>query len=56
MLDKLIRDARGVEFMEGAANIQKLIVFTGLLAGKVGRGESFPALNRPLGTGGLPCG
>ncbi|SFP20568.1 acyl-CoA dehydrogenase family protein [Amycolatopsis rubida] len=56
LLDKLVRDARGVEFMEGAANIQKLIVFTGLLAGKVGHGESFPALSAPSGTGGLPCG
>ncbi|WP_406641789.1 acyl-CoA dehydrogenase family protein [Amycolatopsis sp. WGS_07] len=55
-LDRLVRDARGVEFMEGAANIQKLIVFTGLLAGKVGRGESFPALSRPSHPGGLPCG
>ncbi|RFU82526.1 acyl-CoA dehydrogenase [Streptomyces triticagri] len=37
LLDKLARDARGVEFMEGAGNIQKLTLFHGLQAGKVGR-------------------
>ncbi|MFI0367310.1 acyl-CoA dehydrogenase family protein [Actinomadura sp. 1N219] len=30
LLDKLARDARGVEFMEGTGNIQKLNLFTGL--------------------------
>lgn len=56
LLDKLVRDARGVEFMEGTSDIQKLIVFHGLLTGKVGRGDSFPAVGRPLPTGGLSCG
>lgn len=55
-LDKLARDARGVEFMEGAGNIQKLTVFQGLLAGKVGRGEPFPAHAGKSSTGGSSCG
>ncbi|MGW3999205.1 acyl-CoA dehydrogenase family protein [Amycolatopsis sp. NPDC004772] len=50
-LDKLARDARGVEFMEGAGNIQKLTVFQGLTTGKLGRGEPFPAY-----AGGSSCG
>ncbi|MBV2154725.1 acyl-CoA dehydrogenase family protein [Kitasatospora sp. SUK 42] len=37
LLDKLARDARGVEFMEGTRNIQKLTLFQGLHTGKVGR-------------------
>lgn len=37
LLDKLARDARGVEFMEGTRNIQKLNLFQGLHTGKVGR-------------------
>jgi alkylation response protein AidB-like acyl-CoA dehydrogenase len=37
MLDKLTRDARGVEFMEGTENMQKLNVFHGYLAGAFGR-------------------
>lgn len=37
LLDKLARDARGVEFMEGTGNIQKLNVFTGLVQGSLGR-------------------
>jgi alkylation response protein AidB-like acyl-CoA dehydrogenase len=36
LLDKLVRDARGVEFMEGTRNIQYLNLFQGLLAGRVG--------------------
>ncbi|HEY6797406.1 MAG TPA: acyl-CoA dehydrogenase family protein, partial [Kineosporiaceae bacterium] len=32
LLDKLARDARGVEFMEGAGNIQRLTLFPTLLA------------------------
>lgn len=56
LLDKLVRDARGVEFMEGTSDIQKLIVFHGLLTGKVGRGDPFPAVRRPLPTGGFSCG
>ena len=36
-LDKLARDARGVEFMEGTGNIQKLNLFHGLVTGKVDR-------------------
>ncbi|WP_410590239.1 acyl-CoA dehydrogenase family protein [Amycolatopsis sp. lyj-23] len=54
-LDKLVRDARGVEFMEGAGNIQKLTVFQGLLAGKVGRGEPFPAHAGTSPAGGSSC-
>ncbi|QWF78782.1 acyl-CoA dehydrogenase family protein [Amycolatopsis sp. CA-230715] len=34
LLDKLVRDARGVEFMEGTGNIQRLNVFHGLILGK----------------------
>ncbi|MBW6436421.1 acyl-CoA/acyl-ACP dehydrogenase [Actinoplanes hulinensis] len=37
MLDKLIRDARGVEYMEGTGNIQRLNTFQGLLQGKLDR-------------------
>ncbi|WP_406168770.1 acyl-CoA/acyl-ACP dehydrogenase [Streptomyces canus] len=37
LLDKLARDARGVEFMEGTGNIQKLNVFTGLVQGHLRR-------------------
>ncbi|MFG3226578.1 acyl-CoA dehydrogenase family protein [Kitasatospora sp. NPDC048194] len=37
LLDKLARDARGVEFMEGTRNIQKLNLFQGLHTGKVDR-------------------
>ncbi|MEU6542805.1 acyl-CoA dehydrogenase family protein [Streptomyces sp. NPDC046859] len=37
LLEKLARDARGVEFMEGTRNIQKLNLFQGLHTGKVGR-------------------
>ncbi|RAJ43045.1 alkylation response protein AidB-like acyl-CoA dehydrogenase [Kitasatospora sp. SolWspMP-SS2h] len=35
LLDKLVRDARGVEFMEGTRNIQHLNLFQGLLSGRV---------------------
>ncbi|MEU4522046.1 acyl-CoA dehydrogenase family protein [Amycolatopsis sp. NPDC024027] len=54
-LDKLVRDARGVEFMEGAGNIQKLTVFQGLVAGKVGRGDPFPAHAGKSSSGGSSC-
>ena len=37
LLDKLARDARGVEFMEGTGNIQKLNLFTGLVQGHLRR-------------------
>lgn len=37
LLDKLARDARGVEFMEGSGTVQKLNLFQGLHSGKVGR-------------------
>ncbi len=37
LLDKLARDARGVEFMEGTGNIQKLALFQGLISGKIGK-------------------
>lgn len=36
LLDKLVRDARGVEFMEGTRNIQHLNLFQGLRSGRVG--------------------
>jgi alkylation response protein AidB-like acyl-CoA dehydrogenase len=55
VLDKLVRDARGVEFMEGAGNIQKLTVFQGLVAGKVGRGDPFRAHGGKSLTGGSSC-
>jgi alkylation response protein AidB-like acyl-CoA dehydrogenase len=55
-LDKLVRDARGVEFMEGAGNIQKLTVFQGLTTGKLGRTEPFPAYAGKSPTGGSSCG
>ena len=35
VLDKLCRDARGVEFMEGTGNMQKLNLFQGLIKGKL---------------------
>ncbi|MFE3642532.1 acyl-CoA dehydrogenase family protein [Streptomyces sp. NPDC059169] len=36
LLDRLVRDARGVEFMEGTRNIQHLNLFQGLLTGRAG--------------------
>jgi acyl-CoA dehydrogenase len=38
LLDKLDRDACGVEFMEGTTNIHRLNVFQGLVRGEVGHG------------------
>jgi acyl-CoA dehydrogenase len=35
MIDKLARDARGFEFMEGTSNVQKLTLFQGYIKGKV---------------------
>ncbi|MET8546846.1 acyl-CoA dehydrogenase family protein [Kitasatospora sp. NPDC004799] len=46
LLDKLARDARATEFLEGAANIHRLNLFQGLLTGKVGRAQG-PADDRP---------
>jgi alkylation response protein AidB-like acyl-CoA dehydrogenase len=37
LLDKLARDAMGVEFMEGTGNIQRLNLFQGLIQGRLGR-------------------
>lgn len=37
-LEKLVRDARGVEFMEGAGNVQKLIVCQHLMQGRIHHG------------------
>lgn len=37
LLDKLTRDARAMEFLEGTENMQKLNLFQGLLGGKVER-------------------
>jgi len=56
VLDKLVRDARGVEFMEGTGNIQKLNVFHGVLARKVGHDDPFPAHGRTSPSGGSSCG
>ncbi|MGW7362922.1 acyl-CoA dehydrogenase family protein [Streptomyces sp. NPDC054841] len=39
LLDKLARDARAMEFLEGTGNMQKLNLFQGLLGGKVDRAE-----------------
>ncbi|MBP2702767.1 acyl-CoA/acyl-ACP dehydrogenase [Microbispora sp. RL4-1S] len=38
LLDKFVRDARGVEYMEGTRNIQRLNVFQGLTQGRLPRG------------------
>jgi alkylation response protein AidB-like acyl-CoA dehydrogenase len=46
LLDKLARDARGVEFMEGTRNIQKLNLFQGLLMGKLNAPGRAPAGRR----------
>jgi alkylation response protein AidB-like acyl-CoA dehydrogenase len=35
MLDKLARDARGTEFMEGTSSIQKLTLFSGYVRGRL---------------------
>jgi alkylation response protein AidB-like acyl-CoA dehydrogenase len=35
MIDKLARDARGFEFMEGTSNVQKLTLFQGHVTGKL---------------------
>jgi alkylation response protein AidB-like acyl-CoA dehydrogenase len=35
LLDKLVRDARGMEFVEGTTNMQKLTIFQSTLAGKL---------------------
>jgi alkylation response protein AidB-like acyl-CoA dehydrogenase len=35
LLDKLVRDAKSMEFIEGTTHIQKLTIFQGLLSGKV---------------------
>ncbi|MEU4076188.1 acyl-CoA dehydrogenase [Streptomyces venezuelae] len=37
LLDKLARDARAMEFLEGTANMQRLTLFQGLLGGKIDR-------------------
>ncbi|MEO3872003.1 acyl-CoA dehydrogenase family protein [Nonomuraea sp. B12E4] len=36
LLDKYVRDARGLEFMEGTGTMQKLNVFRGLHSGRIG--------------------
>ncbi|WP_433273337.1 acyl-CoA dehydrogenase family protein [Actinosynnema sp. CS-041913] len=40
-LDKLVRDARGLEFIEGTSNMQKLNLFQGLFTGKLDRDDPF---------------
>lgn len=44
-LDKLARDARAMEFLEGTGNMQRLNLFQGLLGGKVDR-DPRPAASR----------
>lgn len=39
LLDKLTRDARGIEFMEGTSNIQRMNLFNGLRRGAYTSGE-----------------
>jgi alkylation response protein AidB-like acyl-CoA dehydrogenase len=41
VLDKLVRDARGMEFIEGTGNMQKLNLFQGLFTGKLDRDDPF---------------
>lgn len=43
LLDKLVRDARGMEFIEGTANMQRLNLFQSLLTGKLDRHDPFRA-------------
>ncbi|MFG3052747.1 acyl-CoA dehydrogenase family protein [Kitasatospora sp. NPDC048239] len=42
LLDKLARDARATEFLEGTANMQRLNLFQGLLGGRVDRARPRP--------------
>jgi alkylation response protein AidB-like acyl-CoA dehydrogenase len=44
LLDKLVRDARGMEFIEGTANMQRLTLFQSLLNGKLDRADPFGVL------------
>jgi alkylation response protein AidB-like acyl-CoA dehydrogenase len=37
LLDKMVRDARGMEFLEGTSNMQRLTVFHSVLAGRLDR-------------------
>lgn len=39
VLDRLVRDARGVEFMEGTRTMQKMHLFSGFLSGKISRSD-----------------
>lgn len=41
LLDKLVRDARGMEYIEGTANMQRLNLFQSLLNGKLDRVDPF---------------
>lgn len=41
LLDKLVRDARGMEYIEGTANMQRLNLFQSLLTGKLDRRDPF---------------
>ncbi|MEU7134376.1 acyl-CoA dehydrogenase family protein [Streptomyces sp. NPDC046261] len=43
LLDKLARDARAMEFLEGTANMQRLNLFQGLLGGRIDRAAPSPA-------------
>ncbi|MCE6999000.1 hypothetical protein LZG04_29980 [Saccharothrix sp. S26] len=40
-LDKLVRDARGLEFIEGMSNMQKVNLFQGLFTGKLDPDDPF---------------
>jgi alkylation response protein AidB-like acyl-CoA dehydrogenase len=44
LLDKLTRDARAMEFLEGTTNMHKLNVFQSLLTGKLNRDNPFPVM------------
>jgi alkylation response protein AidB-like acyl-CoA dehydrogenase len=40
LLDKMVRDARGMEFVEGTSNMQRLTIFHSVLAGRLDRSLS----------------
>jgi alkylation response protein AidB-like acyl-CoA dehydrogenase len=43
LLDKFVRDARAMEFLEGTTNMQKLNLFQSLQTGKLDRDNPFPS-------------
>jgi alkylation response protein AidB-like acyl-CoA dehydrogenase len=44
LLDKFVRDARSMEFLEGTTNMQRLTVFQSLQTGKLDRDNPFPVV------------